>query len=785
MGLFSGKTKISVSSVAYNIAGDADERLNFLKHSLIYLRAADESIGSSLPRMYLDSLGVKIRTAYRYAAGLPQGLPVASRQLWRPQDFVDGVQAIVDAESGPGTMLVQDASITETNTAPLVERHLNRKYRWDSVTGLMANPPAGILPNADITWFYEPPQDLMGDASPKIYRSFTIEFRNNPDSEDPDHTEKVSINAQETYHNARLVALISRITSSVRSTTTADRPYAPGDTNGTTSSTSVTQNGGARTTTTTTVTTVTDGTTTSVTTRIEDRTQHEAESRDFILGNGTWGSLDSIWFNRDAVEQTYFPSIPLRIDNDDVLDDKHKNTNSFKQTKRLCRLLGMDALQIRDQINDNPNIKDIDYAFLVCGANMNTQSQAEMAYLFRFWEHCMSDQMVEETEFNAWTALLKESRAMPPQNSVVIEDPESKNGAYKITISWDFIKKVTVSGRIVPDAKVGQYAIIHGATQEYDYGDFPHRNLVDSTVVSIRRQVSETHYEEIRVSGAVHRNDVYKGKTVETLARDARIDPEEHGGFVVPLHMGIFGTLPMVTRTQLAQECVYLIFNCYVKTKQKWYQTGAFKILLAIILIVVVIVTWGTTSAWAAGTWMALGATGTAAVFVALAVSMAIGYMASYLMGRWSAGLASIFGEKWARYIQVIVSVVVSWATGNWSNLNWLQTAVRILDVATQLFAAYTADKLSGMQASMLAFQDEIKEEWDKLKALTETVFGAPDLVSIDYLLHLQKTLRDDAPDVFLTRTLLTGSEVVALTLEQIPTMVENTISTPLAGLEA
>ena len=112
MGLFSSKTKISVSSVAYNIAGDAEDRNNFLKQSLVYLTAADESIGERLPRMYLNSLGVKLKRAYKHAASMSQGLPTASIQLWDYQDFEDTVQTLLDIEYGTGRCKVEDAYIT-------------------------------------------------------------------------------------------------------------------------------------------------------------------------------------------------------------------------------------------------------------------------------------------------------------------------------------------------------------------------------------------------------------------------------------------------------------------------------------------------------------------------------------------------------------------------------------------------------------------------------------------------------------------------------------------------
>lgn len=79
------------------------------------------------------------------------------------------------------------------------------------------------------------------------------------------------------------------------------------------------------------------------------------------------------------------------------------------------------------------------------------------------------------------------------------------------------------------------------------------------------------------------------------------------------------------------------------------------------------------------------------------------------------------------------------------------------------------------------------KAEDDKklLDKLSTDFFGDNDLVSIDYLLELQKTLREDTPTVFLSRTLMTGSDVVDITLGQISEMAEMTLQPRLQGIYA
>lgn len=776
MAMFSGKTITQVSSVTYNIAGAVSERADFLRQTLTYLNAADERIGEKLPRMYLHSLGTRLKRAYRYAARIPQGLPTASIQLWEYRDFEEAVQALVDASDGAGRYVVEDAYFTSGDVAPSIEKYLQRTYGWDPVTRRMANPPAGFAQNAGLLWRYN-----STGQSGTMPRTYTIEFRHLVTNATPDLVVEVSLEALTGTDKAVLVAFLSETVTGVRSDTTTTRAFQTGDTAGT-STTSTTATVGGKTTITTTETTITtDGTTTTVRTRISDTTRSERIPRHYNLGTGEWPTLDQLWSQRSLVEQTFFPSVPLRVDGRDLLADRLEDTETAIQIRRLCSLMGVDARLLRDQVNGNQNVSDIDYAFLVAGANMNTESQAEMDYLFRFWDMCRQRQTVTDEQHAAWLAQDPAVRPKPVTNTLEIADPQSKNGAYKVWIEWDYIKKETVAGLVTPTARVGDLTITNGATVEHQIGTGDSLWSLDSTVVSIRRQISTTHYEELQISGAVHKNDVYQGKVVETLARNARANPAEHEGFIVPLHMGIFDTMPLVQRTQFAQECLHMVFNCYVSMRQKWYQTSAFKVVLAIIGIIIIAASWGSATPAVTAAYTAMF--GAFAMFMYVLANIAFSYLVSYLLGKWQGGFESVFGEKWAGVVMAVVAIALSSSSGSWSNTSFLQTAVRILDIASQLFAAYAKGVSIERLGEFNAFLDQAGEDKKLLDKLSSEFFGKDDLVSVDYLLQLQKTLREDSPAVFLSRTLMTGQDVVDMSLGMVSEMVSLQTTPRLPGI--
>jgi len=170
-----------------------------------------------------------------------------------------------------------------------------------------------------------------------------------------------------------------------------------------------------------------------------------------------------------------------------------------------------------------------------------------------------------------------------------------------------------------------------------------------------------------------------------------------------------------------------------------------------------------------------------------LILSFVYGYLASYLLGKWKNGFISVFGKKWAGVVMAIVQIVVSYATGgrSFTSGGWLQTAVKIIDIASQLFTAYAKGAMAVNADRFEEWMKKAEDDKKLLDKLSTDFFGNNDLVSIDYLLELQKTLREDTPTVFLSRTLMTGSDVVDITLGQISEMAEMTLQPRLQGIYA
>lgn len=62
---------------------------------------------------------------------------------------------------------------------------------------------------------------------------------------------------------------------------------------------------------------------------------------------------------------------------------------------------------------------------------------------------------------------------------------------------------------------------------------------------------------------------------------------DSDSAFIVPIEANTFREIGVVNQCQISYICSYLIFNCWVKVKKKWYQRGFFSVFLSFVGFVV------------------------------------------------------------------------------------------------------------------------------------------------------------------------------------------------------
>lgn len=546
------------------------------------------------------------------------------------------------------------------------------------------------------------------------------------------------------------------------------------------------------------------------------------ESRVFIYRLGSGGSLDK-YISQGTDFGKFFPVLPLRIDN--VSIKRYGPPALYTAVaKAYKKLIGSPFDEMLKSVEDNKNIDDIDYAAINFGVALNTKTDACKRYVYQFWKAMIDYQTSSQSDYltwktqalaaasyqnrwNVWKAAqdnpadplygtaepLRATITRPNSSSIRIQADQAWNSWYNIVISWNYVAETAHAGQAWAGARSGQLKLVatkgdpilvdsYLAGIGSDSSDVS--DLSDDTL-TIFWQVSDTAYRRLDISGAYHKNVVYKGKSVGTSARDALEDKDE-SGFIVPLHYGILRDTPLIPATQLTAEAGYVTFNCYQVVKTRWYQTGWFKIVLVIIIIVISIWTGGAAAGSVgvlganAAVGAAIGLAGTAAIVAGAALNALAAMAISAVLMRVS---TSIFGAEVGAVVGAIASMVaLNVAAGYQASgsvaVNWgdMASASNLLQATQAVQTAYTAhatDKLKDMQQQAQDAENRYYENKEQIDAMTAELMGYTGAVIDPMMLTDAQNFSNESADKFLGRTLMTGSDIATLTHQMISDFVD------------
>lgn len=367
-----------------------------------------------------------------------------------------------------------------------------------------------------------------------------------------------------------------------------------------------------------------------------------------------------------------------------------------------------------------------------------------------------------------------------------------------LRISWQGMSSTTGTGQFKPDAKAGDTVVQYGSTDVYNpvsssEGDPIILDPINVNQITITQQTSNNTWKRINIIGLVHRNYIYGGKFVEITAKDALADDEE-SGFLVPIHNQTFNRFSVIDWTQMSMACCYMVINSYQVVKTGFFGSTFFKVLLVVVVVAITVATGGTGagsvgllgSNAAVGT--ALGLSGTAAI-VAGAVANAI--VAMVLVKAISIGATAIFGDKIGAIIGAIAAVValqVGTALQSGASLassfGALLKAENIIAMTSAVgngVAGYIQAGAMEMQGKTQKLQEDYKTRSQEISALYAQNIGT-DRARLDPLMLLsdESIVNLEGAAGFLQRTLMTGSDVADLSITMLSNFADITLSTEL-----
>lgn len=795
MGIFSRKKKIYVSSVTYNLAGDEADAVNYLQLTVNQSILNNTDIAETIRGSYINGQGIKYRNAYNYARDFfSLGLPYSEYQIARITTTTP-IREVIEAlhpEAEYVTVLGATAGTAEYEW--WAKKYLIDNYKFSEVDGQLYDPPSGVEQTAGISY----------DISQSDV--ITITFTNADDSE-----HQVSFTPTDFEPGQAYLKAVYLTFEGVSVTTNEEtRASEPSDVDGTTtSSVGYWEEGEYHTAVTTVVTEVdTVALTTKITTTIAIGKTSFNQYFLYKFGTNVYPTLEAL-FSSDSLSSPYYPSVPLRTWGNDLTDSAHQGTALYKTSKNLLNRMGIKINKIADSINENESIGDIDFAYIVFGVNLNTTIDACKVYIYHFCKYLQQTQTTTVTDWANWTAAYEEWSEQNPQgngrygfiappatNSLHFYTPKTTS-YYDAQIQWQFVTSTIHSGQYTPGATKGDISVEQGTENGFEISTTTDTDNSESYSVSgsqliIKYQLTNNTWEEVTVVGMFHRNFVYKGKSVDNSISDA-FGTDKDTGFILPLNYAIVKDMGLVDFTQMSFNCTHIVFNCYQVVKQKWYQTGIFKVVIVVVAIVITVVTWGTAGPAAAAAVTVATALGTS-ILIATIILATGSVLAGMIVARILTSVATdAFGAQLGPIVGAIATIVAMYYGGG-AAINGLAssstttaattTAVSATPAATaaantsvitaenvikasmavgKIGQAYLQGQVAGIQEDITAFNEESSKA---LQTISEMIADIQRLgtntINTDWF--QSDMISNESRSTFATRTLLTGSQIAEIT---------------------
>ena len=556
----------------------------------------------------------------------------------------------------------------------------------------------------------------------------------------------------------------------------------------------------------------------------------------YKIGSGI-NALDNLVNEVEDYGQ-FYPTIPIRMDNK-FISDMPGWEEQYKLAKRAYRKAtdGSKYDNVVDDISESKDLKDMDYIYVVYGVSLNVIDKSARRYIYEFFKRLQANQVGDGANFAAdmaaytaaynvwlqwrnsnngggdggnWNFNPQPEPPLPPKpvlptNEIRIAQKGENGGTdinYDIRISWHFITEVDdQNGKGKVGAKKNDIWLQHlGTTTITDptyTGEGSHdgwqgvrgNQSTSYDTMRIYWQYEDDKYRYMDVAGLVHRNYVYSGKNVTITAKEALADGEE-SGFIIPLHYATYRAMRLVDSTQMGTACVFLVFNVYEKKKKKWWQSWFFQILFVIVVAVISVLFTGGAGFGLLGAHMAVGSsfglTGMAAAIAGSIANALAALVLTTLISKLTEGLGPL-GAILGAVIGIVVSgAIMNFQMGGGFNFNFAdlmkaENILKLLDAAGRGYQAYVQASITSMQEELVKIQEEANAELRRVREAFFDQFGYGG-GQIDPMMFVDNTpVIAESRDTFLSRTLMTGSDVAQMSHDMLSDYVTLTTTLPNA----
>lgn len=300
---------------------------------------------------------------------------------------------------------------------------------------------------------------------------------------------------------------------------------------------------------------------------------------------------------------------------------------------------------------------------------------------------------------------------------------------------------------------------------------------------TIWRQINDDAWEYVQVSGyETIFSNIKNGKS-KTVATDGWFDDiwetegveRNYSNNLLPVSKEIFAEISFADFTDCLQYCYNIGVTAYKVVKKKWYQTGLFKVLLYVIVLIITVIAYCYTGYGGAAVSAASGgilATAYAILInliISVAVSIVVGYVLQILIAPiLTAVFGEVIGQIFTAIIQIYISIKIGIAMGNigaeagtltaqlTNPLNWL-TAI---NAGINGYSQSLTERVNKYSSKLETLQENYEDAMDEINsAIAENLGDSGILKYLDLYNRLDASEFETASE-YITRVFMSGSDI-------------------------
>lgn len=450
---------------------------------------------------------------------------------------------------------------------------------------------------------------------------------------------------------------------------------------------------------------------------------------------------------------SFYPMVPLRIDNENVLEAAQYSNDLRGAVRQSERILNMDLNSIMDSVQESEDNDKIDHLTIGFGTSLSADDTLSLQYQAKFFEFVITSYMYGN---DPTPSLLKDAEGN------VVYDVDSGEPLFSTSNdtpadtddNWNQLKRFSLS--VSQDGMGMTYGFKNNAKVSITYrrgslGNKSVKRTVKGSTVYYEVQVEPLVIKVLKLTDCYIKWSLYGTRTTQKLWAQNAIN-DESDNFFIPFYQPILDQFSKADQEKLLHTSPHGIAIAVDTIRLKWYQTTIFKVALIIIAIIVMVYT-GIDIYTAITT-----ATSITAAVIAVGQIVLIQYLEALIFE----AFVDLVGLEIAMVILAIyyADKMINLLSGGNSQLFQNMWADKLLKASAGIQTAITShmqDAIMDLQQENTEFSEETKEtleEIDELRKMQEALLIDPmSIIDSAPLINF-----NESPEQYFNRTIHFGN---------------------------